>query len=192
MTNTTMQIGFALAMALAALGGTALAQDGSEEPLPSQATEELVFPQIDGPATPPLTEAEAAAQAPILDLEGASGGSGLTPPNMSAPRAVGEYRTCPDREERPAWAENLDGREVVRSLLLSEIYKARSYEQIVATGDCSCAVKTPSWNAAEAEYQENFAALDLAAADRAWGEFQRLSGSLHNDARRICRAQGNW
>lgn len=116
----------------------------------------------------------------------------LTPPDMSAQRSAREYRTCPDREARPEWAENLEGQEVGRSLLLSEIYKARSYEQIVATGDCSCATKAPPWDTAEAEYQENYAALDLAAVDAAWGEFLRLSGSFHHDARRICRAQGNW
>lgn len=116
----------------------------------------------------------------------------FTPPDMSMPRSEREYRTCPDREARPEWAENLEGWEVGRSLLLSEIYKARSYEQIVATGDCSCANKAPPWDAAEAEYQEDYAALDLSAMREARGEFQRLSGSLHQDARRICREQGNW
>ena len=58
--------------------------------------------------------------------------------------------------------------------------------------DCSCAVKAPAWDATEAEYQENYAALDLGAVREARGEFQRLSGSLHNEARRICRAQSNW
>lgn len=192
MTTITTQIGLALAVALAGLGGAGRTQEVSEEAVTSGAREELVLPQIDTPAPPPMTEDEAAAQQPTPDAPGPSSVSDLTPPDMSAPRAASEYRTCPDREERPVWAENLEGTEVVRSLLLSEIYKARSYEQIVATGDCSCAVKAPSWDAAEAEYQENYAALDLRAAREARGEFQRLSGSFHQEARRICRTQGNW
>ena len=116
----------------------------------------------------------------------------LTPPDMSVPRSEREYRTCPDREPRPEWAENLEDWEVGRSLLLSEIHKARSYEQIVATDDCSCANRAPPWDAAEAEYQEDYAALDLGGVTEARGEFQRLSGSLYRDARRICREQGNW
>lgn len=190
MTNTATRI--SLALALAGFGAAGLAQDASDKPVPPGVGEELVFPQIDGPAAPPVTEDEAVAQEPTPDAGEGSGVGDLTAPDLSAPRAASEYRTCPDREERPAWAENLDVKEAGRSLLLSEIYKARSYEQVVATGDCSCAIKFPSWDAAEAEYQENYAALDLAAVDRAWGEFQRLSGSLHNEARRICRAQGNW
>ena len=187
MMTTTTRIGLTLAVALAT-AGAGLAQEALEEPAPAEPAPELITPEIDAPAPPPMTEAEAAAQ----DAEGASDSMNLTPPNMRAPRSASEYRTCPDREERPAWAEDLGVKEVIRSLLLSEIYKARSYEQIVATGDCSCAVKAPSWDAADAEYQENYAALDLGAVREARGEFQRLSGSLHNEARRICRVQGNW
>ncbi|MFC5567104.1 hypothetical protein ACFPOC_11870 [Rubellimicrobium aerolatum] len=190
MRNTTTRIGLTLALALVGLGGAGRAQEVSGEPPTSEATPELIAPEIDGPALPSMTEE--AAQEPTPGAAGSSAFNDLTPPDMSAPRSASEYRTCPDREERPAWAEKLEGREAVRSLLLSEIYRARSYEQIVATGDCSCAVKAPSWAAAEAEYQENYAALDLVAVREARGEFQRLSGSFHHEARRICRAQGNW
>ena len=116
----------------------------------------------------------------------------LTPPDISAPRSAPEYRTCPDREARPEWAENLEGWEVARSLLLSDIYKARTYEAIVATGDCSCAVKAPPWDAVEAEYLEDYAALDLGAVQGAGSDFGRLARGLYRDVRRICREQGNW
>lgn len=116
----------------------------------------------------------------------------LTPPDLSAPASDQEYRTCPDREPRPSWIDELKGFKAVRALLVSEIYTARTFEAIVATGDCSCAVKAPPWDAAEAEYQETYAALDRSAVGDALGEFQSLSGSLHQDARRICREQGNW
>lgn len=113
----------------------------------------------------------------------------LTPPDMSAPQ---EYRTCPDREPRPAWIEELEGWEAERGLLLMRIYEARNYERIVTTGDCSCANKAPPWDAAEAEYQEEYAALDLEAQDEAEDNFRDLKNQFYRDARRICRAQGNW
>lgn len=122
----------------------------------------------------------------------ADGAGDLTPPDMGAPRSEQEYRTCPDREPRPEWAENLEAWEVVRSLLLSEIYKAQTYAAIVATNDCSCAVKAPPWDAAEAEYQEEYAALDLGSVEEAMNDFRSRSRGLYRDVRRICREQGNW
>ncbi|TNC66271.1 hypothetical protein [Rubellimicrobium roseum] len=116
----------------------------------------------------------------------------LTPPDMSASRDDREYRVCPDREPRPEWVGNLGVRESYRGVLLMRIYEARSYEAIVATGDCSCANRAPSWDAAEAEYQENYAQLDPQAQQRATSEFRRLKNDFQRDARSICEAQGNW
>ena len=113
----------------------------------------------------------------------------LTPPEVTG---ESEPLVCPDRPPRPAWVENLNGWEVQRSLLLSAIYEARSYEAIVATGDCSCANRAPSWDVADAEYQENYAALDLQAQDKAEDEFRQLRRSFEREARAICREQGNW
>lgn len=189
--TSSLRVRYAAILALGLSGFVAhqlTAQETAEPPTNAERVGDLIVPRINAPAEPPMTEEEAAA----LGGQGEPGFNDLTMPDMSAPRSSREYRTCPDREDPPAWAENLGVKEAGRSLLLSEIYKARSYEQIVATGDCSCAVKAPSWDAAEAEYQENYAALDLAAVDEAWAEFQMLSDSFHQDARRICRAQNNW
>ncbi len=116
----------------------------------------------------------------------------LTPPDMSAPRSEREFRTCPDRELPPPWIDELEAWEVFRGGLVQDIYEARTYEAIAATGDCSCAVKAPPWNAAEAEYQEDYAALDLGAVQDASSDFGRITRSLYRDVRRICREQGNW
>lgn len=122
----------------------------------------------------------------------ADGASDLTPPDLGALRSEQEYRTCPDREPRPEWAENLETWEVVRALLLSEIYKARTYEAIAATGDCSCAVKAPPWDEAEAEYFQDYAALDLGAVEGAISDVSSVSRGFQREVRRICREQGNW
>ena len=73
-----------------------------------------------------LGGAARAQEAPATDF------NDLMPPDMGAPPGDREYRTCPDREDRPEWAENLEGWETGRSALLSEIYKARTYEAIAA------------------------------------------------------------
>ena len=116
----------------------------------------------------------------------------LTMPDLSVPRDEQEYEVCPDREPRPEWVGNLGVRESYRGVLLMRIYEARSYEAIVETGDCSCAKRAPSWDAAEAEYQENYAQLDPQAQQRATTEFRRLKTEFQRDARAICEAQGNW
>ena len=116
----------------------------------------------------------------------------LTPPDMSAPASEQEYRTCPDREPRPEWLETIGMRDAVKGQLLMRIYEARTYERIVATGNCSCAVKAPPWDDAEAEYLEGYAALDLQGQDEAEADFRRLENEFHQEARRICREQGNW
>ncbi|MBP1806900.1 hypothetical protein [Rubellimicrobium aerolatum] len=167
------------------------AQETPEEPPASEATPELIFPEITSPAPPPMTEEEAARVLGV-DEDGAADVLDLTPPDLSAPRSARAYRTCPDREERPAWIEELKGWDSIRGLVISEIYQARVYEKIVATGDCSCANKAPPWDAAEAEYQENYAAISNQGLREVRDEFQTLSGNLYKDARRICRAQGNW
>lgn len=129
--------------------------------------------------------------APALAQESAAGDfNDLTPPDMGAPQQ--EYKVCPDREPRPEWVGNLGVRESYRGVLLMRIYEARSYEAIVGTGDCSCAKRAPSWDAAEAEYQENYAQLNPQAQQRATTEFRRLKTEFQRNARAICEAQGNW
>ncbi len=116
----------------------------------------------------------------------------LTLPDMSAPEAEREYDVCPDREPRPQWVDRLNVHDSYKGVLLMRIYEARSFETIVASGDCSCTNRAPPWDAADAEYQANFALLDPQAQQRATGEFQTLRGSLRREAKAICEAQGNW
>jgi hypothetical protein len=116
----------------------------------------------------------------------------FTMPDMSAPEAEREYDVCPDREPRPEWAQNLDVHDSYKDVLLMRIYEARSYEAIVTTGDCSCANRVPSWDLANAEYQENFALLDPQAQRSATRKYRRLKDDHYSDARAICEAQGNW
>lgn len=131
--------------------------------------------------------------APALPQDAAADGfNDLTLPDLSAPREDREYDVCPDREPRPEWLETLGVADGYKGVLLMTIYEARSYEAIVATGDCSCANRAPSWDAAEAEYQEDFAPLEAGAQRDATREFRGLKDDHYRDARAICRDQGNW
>lgn len=130
---------------------------------------------------------------PALPQDAATDGfDDLTVPDLSAPREDREYDVCPDREPRPEWLETLGVADSYKGVLLMRIYEARSYEAIVATGDCSCANRAPPWDAAEAEYQSDYASLDYQAQDEAENDLRRLRNSLERDARAICRDQGNW
>lgn len=131
------------------------------------------------------TSDEATTPAPV----GSDGFADLSPPDLAVSPEAG---VCPDRPPRPEWAEDLKASEVLRSLLLTRIYEARSYEVILETGDCSCANRAPSWDAADAEYQAEYAGLDLQAQDEAEDNFRRLRNSLEREARALCREQGNW
>ena len=116
----------------------------------------------------------------------------LTVPDLGAPREDREYDVCPDREPRPAWLETLGVADSYKGILLMRIYEARSYEAIVTTGDCSCANRAPPWDAAEAEYRDDFASLDPEGQQRATSDFRQLKDRFYRDARAVCREQGNW
>ncbi|MBP1806990.1 hypothetical protein [Rubellimicrobium aerolatum] len=115
----------------------------------------------------------------------------LTVPDLSAD-APRTYRTCPDRPPRPDWLESLSVRDSYKGVLLMSIYEARAYESIVASGDCSCSNKAPSWDAAMTEYQGDYAELDYEAQSEATSEFVDLKNSLRQQTRAICQKQGNW
>lgn len=116
----------------------------------------------------------------------------MTPPDLGVPRGERAVRTCPDREPRPAWTEALDGWEVERARLLTAIHELRAFETILGSGDCSCAVKAPPWDAAEAEYLDTYAALDIQAVREARVALDATARGLRPEVRRICLAQSNW
>lgn len=117
---------------------------------------DLTMPDLGAPAgredvVPP--DGAAVSQAdPFMDL---------TIPDMSERAAEPSLYGCPP-QERPAWRENLSGREVYKSRLLTEIYDAIWIRNVESAGTCNCETRVPSWDEADQIYQTLFANLDSA------------------------------
>jgi len=103
-----------------------------------------------------------------------------------------QFRICNDRPERPAWVEALPIREAWKGLTLRGLYELRAWETIVATEDCSCAVRFPAWDAADDEYQERFSTLTQAEQTDLQRDLKRQTNDLRARVKAICEAQGNW
>ena len=132
-----------------------------------------------------LMERAAAAQ----EAGGENDFMDLTMPDLGEPRAARPGADACAPQPEPAWYEELN---TDRRLLVRELYEARSYEAIIAAGDCPCELRKPSWAAVEAEYQADYAAANADVVDEADAEFRRLAARLRRDARAVCEPQGTW
>lgn len=103
-----------------------------------------------------------------------------------------QYRICNDRPERPAWAEALPIREAWKGLTLRGLYELRAWETIVATEDCSCAVRFPTWDAAEDEYQKSYAGLTQGEQTALRRQLRASQNAIAEHVETIREAQGNW
>lgn len=103
-----------------------------------------------------------------------------------------QYRICNDRPARPTWMDEVHPREAYTVLTLMRLYELRSWEAIKETGDCSCDVRFPSWDAASAEYEERFATSTQAEHTQAQLTLRNEQNQIARDVQDICEAQGNW
>lgn len=128
----------------------------------------------------------------IEDMDGDRASMQITWPDLGKPDAPEAVQASADDcspQPEPAWFEPLES---VRVLLLRDLYEARTYEGIIAAGDCPCALRKPAWDAIEAEYLADYASADLRVVEGAWDDFRRTAARLRPDARSICRPQGTW
>ena len=103
-----------------------------------------------------------------------------------------QYRICNDRPERPTWMDEVHPREAYKALTLMRLYELRSWEAIKASGDCSCDVRVPSWDAASAEYEERFATSTQAEHTQAQLALRNEQNQIAREVQDLCEAQGNW
>jgi hypothetical protein len=106
-----------------------------------------------------------------------------------APR---QYRICNDRPARPAWMEEIHPREAYKALTLMDLYELRAWEAIMSTGDCSCEIRFPSWNMAEAEFEDIYREASSARHTAAQREIRRQRNDIRHVVQNFCEAQGNW
>ncbi|MEI4234679.1 hypothetical protein [Roseovarius sp. D22-M7] len=117
-------------------------------------------------------------------------------PQMSGDLTVNmsphQYRICNDRPARPTWMDEINPREAYKARSMMRLYELRAWEAIKASGDCSCAVRFPSWNSALEEYNRRLVTLTQAEHTQVRLELRSQQNQIAGEIRDICEAQGNW
>jgi hypothetical protein len=85
-----------------------------------------------------------------------------------------------------------DTREAYKAVTLQKLYELRTWEAILQTGDCGCSTRFPSWESADAEYQEKYGHLPQADQTQARLSIRGEQRQLAPNVEAICREQGNW
>lgn len=103
-----------------------------------------------------------------------------------------EPEFCEDRPTEPDWMGSLPSRESYKRLVIQTIYRAQNVERVVAAGECSCATRFPSWDAAVQHFNDNYLGADRSRLREANNEYLERFNELRQPARLICEAEGHW
>ncbi|MFN3844307.1 MAG: hypothetical protein ACK4RZ_00615 [Paracoccaceae bacterium] len=112
--------------------------------------------------------------------------------DLTVTMSLQQYRICNERPARPTWMDEVHVREAYKALTLMRLYELRSWESIMASGDCGCDFRFPSWDAASAEYEEGFATSTQAEHTQVQLALREKQSQITRDVQDICEAQGNW
>lgn len=76
------------------------------------------------------------------------------------------------------------------NILVDNLRLQGAAKAVIESGVCSCENWRPSWDAAVAQFNAEFAGLNTKAMSDALRENQAITSPLAAEARAICRAQG--
>ena len=99
---------------------------------------------------------------------------------------------CPDRPAEPVWMQEIPLRQAYQRVLVQDIYRAQNLERVVEIGNCDCATRFPSWDAAEAVFRESYANNERWELLQASDAYNRRANDVRLEAKAICEAAGNW
>jgi hypothetical protein len=99
---------------------------------------------------------------------------------------------CQERPAEPEWMGRLPPRENYKRLVIQTIYRAQGLERVVDAGECSCATRFPSWEAAVQHFNDRYLGADRDEMRDAEGRYLTRFNELRSAAREICEAAGNW
>src|SRR6056297_274155 len=102
------------------------------------------------------------------------------------------FTVCPDRPAEPVWMQEIPLRQAYQRVLVQDIYRAQNLERVVEIGDCDCATRFPSWDAAEAVFRESYASDERWEKLEASDAYNRRANAARTAAEAICDAAGNW
>ena len=102
------------------------------------------------------------------------------------------FDVCPDRPAEPVWMQEIPLRQAYQRVLVQDIYRAQNLERVVEIGNCDCATRFPSWDAAEAVFHERHASDERWEMLEASDSYNRRANAARTAAKAICDAAGNW
>ena len=102
------------------------------------------------------------------------------------------FDVCPDRPAEPVWMQEIPLRQAYQRVLVQDIYRAQNLERVVEIGNCDCATRFPSWDAAEAVFRERYANDERWEMLEASDGYNRRANAARTAAKAICDAAGNW
>ena len=102
------------------------------------------------------------------------------------------FDVCPDRPAEPVWMQEIPLRLAYQRVLVQDIYRAQNLERVVEIGNCDCATRFPSWDAAEAMFRESYAGDERWEMLQASDAYNRRANAARPAAEAICDAAGNW
>ncbi|APE45792.1 hypothetical protein BOO69_19680 (plasmid) [Sulfitobacter alexandrii] len=102
------------------------------------------------------------------------------------------FDVCPDRPAEPVWMQEIPLRQAYQRVLVQDIYRAQNLERVVEIGNCDCATRFPSWDAAEAVFRESYASDERWEMLEASDGYNRRANAARPAAKAICDAAGNW
>lgn len=105
-------------------------------------------------------------------------------------RGAPERISCPKHER--IWVGEKAGRDlpVGSDSLVDILYWELAAKAVTDTGECSCENWRPSWEAAVAWFERDFAGIDGQALRDAQNASLKRKAPLMVEARRLCREQG--
>ena len=102
------------------------------------------------------------------------------------------FDVCPDRPAEPVWMQEIPLRQAYQRVLVQDIYRAQNLEWVVEIGNCDCATRFPSWDAAEAVFRESYANNERWELLQVSDAYNRRANAARIAAKAICDAAGNW
>ena len=102
------------------------------------------------------------------------------------------FDVCPDRPAEPVWMQEIPLRQAYQRVLVQDIYRAQNLERVVEIGNCDCATRFPSWDAAEGVFRESYASDERWEMLEASEGYNRRANAARTAAKAICDAAGNW
>ena len=102
------------------------------------------------------------------------------------------FDVCQDRPAEPVWMQEIPLRQAYQRVLVQDIYRAQNLERVIEIGNCACATRFPSWDAAEAVFRERYAHDKRWEMLQASDAYNRRANAARPAAKAICDAAGNW